>query len=84
MRLTRSEAEHMAEPTKDTITPLNVSTKEAASLLGVASHTLENWRTEGKGPRYVKHGSRVLYPLDGLRAYNEAHAIEPDAHASRR
>lgn len=58
--------------------PINVSTREAAALLGVSAHTLNNWRGEGRGPRYVKYGTRVLYPYEGLVAYNEAHAVDPE------
>jgi len=31
--------------------------------------TLANWRADGKGPAYVKIGSRVVYPLEDLLAF---------------
>lgn len=31
--------------------------------------TLANWRSKGKGPEFVKVGSRVVYPLDKLEAW---------------
>ncbi|MFD0981821.1 helix-turn-helix transcriptional regulator [Tropicimonas aquimaris] len=31
--------------------------------------TLQNWRWMGRGPRYLKIGARVLYPLDEIEAY---------------
>ncbi len=33
--------------------------------------TLANWRTRGEGPPYVKIGSRVLYPIEKLDAWEE-------------
>lgn len=31
--------------------------------------TLANWRCEGRGPAFVKIGTRVLYPLRDIVAY---------------
>lgn len=62
---------------ESTLPALNVSTAAAARMLGVAKHTLENWRADGKGPRYVKLGSRVLYPVDELRAFTQSRTCDP-------
>lgn len=35
-----------------------LTTKEVASLLGISSGTLENWRSQKRGPRYVKMPGR--------------------------
>ena len=35
----------------------------------ISPRTLEQWRWLGKGPRYVKIGARVLYPLAEIEAY---------------
>lgn len=43
-----------------------VSTKEAAVILGLASHTLENWRVSGRGPVFQRHGRRCLYRIKDL------------------
>jgi hypothetical protein len=38
--------------------------------------TLSNWRMQGRGPAYVKLGegrnTRVLYPVDAVKAYERA------------
>ena len=34
---------------------------EVAEVLGVARHTLDKWRSEGRGPAYVKVGANVGY-----------------------
>jgi hypothetical protein len=43
--------------------------------------TMERWRKEGKGPRFVKVGRRVAYRgealLDYLRAQERSHTGEP-------
>ncbi len=34
--------------------------------------TLANWRSLGLGPAYVKLQGRVVYPVEGVRTYEEA------------
>ena len=34
--------------------------------------TLEQWRWKGIGPRYLKIGGRVIYPLEEVEAYEAA------------
>ena len=50
--------------------------KEAARFLGLSHKTLNNWRVQGVGPRFVKaqgaNGS-VRYPLSELVAWRDAH-----------
>ncbi len=48
--------------------------------------TLSNWRSQGKGPPFVKMGSRVLYPIAKLEAWEEkrlrnVNDNEPDTEA---
>ncbi len=45
---------------------------DAAKVLGVAVRTLERWRVEGRGPRFVKLGSRVGYRPEDLVAFVDA------------
>lgn len=35
----------------------------------VTLSTLDNWRSQNRGPRFVKIGGRVLYPLAEVEAY---------------
>lgn len=50
-----------------------LDTKAAAELLGLSSGTLENWRLQGAGPVWRKHGRhRVLYSRAELLAWSEA------------
>ena len=42
---------------------------ELADRWRVSVRTLQNWRWMGRGPRYLKIGARVLYPLEEVEAY---------------
>lgn len=51
---------------RSTVAPL-----EAAEQIGVATATLARWRCEGKGPRYVKSGGRVIYLQEAIDQWLE-------------
>jgi hypothetical protein len=40
--------------------------KNAARYYGASEKTMATWRTQGKGPRFVKIGGRVFYFKDDL------------------
>lgn len=37
----------------------------------VSPQALANWRSEGRGPAFVKIGGRVLYPIRDVLAYEQ-------------
>ncbi|MEM6489762.1 MAG: helix-turn-helix domain-containing protein [Pseudomonadota bacterium] len=39
----------------------------------ISPRTLEQWRWRGVGPRYLKIGGRVIYPVGFVEAYEAAH-----------
>ena len=45
--------------------------KEAARFLKLSPRTLEKMRVVGGGPRFRKHGRRVLYALADLEAWSD-------------
>lgn len=47
----------------------NRSIPESAALLGIKPSTLAKWRALGIGPRWVKLGTRCLYPEDALEEF---------------
>ena len=49
-----------------------LTTQEAADLLRLKKTTLEIWRVQGKGPVFVKLGTRVLYERSALEEYATA------------
>jgi predicted DNA-binding transcriptional regulator AlpA len=60
---------------KATIQPLPedddtlIRAADAPAYCGLARQTLSRWRSERKGPRYVKLGSRVAYRAGDLREW---------------
>lgn len=46
-----------------------LSETELAQRWGVSPKTLQRWRTEGRGPKYLKLSKRVTYPLEAVTEY---------------
>lgn len=42
---------------------------------------LQRWRTDEKGPAYLKIGGKVLYRLEDLRDYEKAHIVRARSEA---
>lgn len=53
---------------------LNFNEADLAERWGVSPKTLQRWRTEGRGPKYLKLSKRVIYPLEQIQAF-EARAL---------
>jgi predicted site-specific integrase-resolvase len=56
---------------------LVISEERAAQSLGLSARTLQRWRVEGRGPRFVKLGKRVAYTEQALRDY-----VDKNQHGS--
>ena len=52
-----------------------LDTQDSAHYLGISKASLERMRSEGSGPRFRKHGRRVLYLKADLDAWSESHAV---------
>lgn len=50
----------------------NLTTNQAAQYLNVQPATLEQWRWNGRGPKFVKISRSVRYRLADLEAFLEA------------
>jgi len=48
---------------------MNLLPAEAAEKLRMSVNTLAHWRCTGEGPKYIKFGRKVLYPLKELEAF---------------
>ena len=60
-----------------------VDTLQAAERLGgLKPNTLEGWRVQGIGPRYIKIGRLVRYSLDDLDAYIAAQSRRSTSQAA--
>ena len=53
---------------------LNMSEHELAQRWGISPKTLQRWRSEGRGPRYLKLSKRVVYPVEELQKF-ESHSL---------
>jgi transcriptional regulator with XRE-family HTH domain len=53
---------------------------QAAAKLGVSQATLANWRTQGKGPVYMRIGRTVFYFEEDLEAYFQEERKKVYAH----
>jgi hypothetical protein len=49
-----------------------LSERELARRWGVSTKTLQRWRTEGRGPRYLKLSKRVSYPLEFVISFERS------------
>lgn len=59
--------------------PRYVTENEAAEILGLKRGTLSNWRSQRRGPAYVRlGGGRVIrYKLSEIEAFAEAYRVDP-------
>ena len=48
-----------------------LTSKELADRWRLSDQTLANWRYAGKGPPFIRVGARVLYPIEGIHAYEK-------------
>ncbi len=56
--------------------PAAMTTDEAASYLGLSPATMRQWRSQGRGPAYLKNGSRVTYLVHDLDAWRDANRVK--------
>lgn len=64
------------EENKTRLPPSYLTTEEAATEVRLSPRTLEKMRVQGNGPRFRKHGRRVLYARVDLEAWSANHAFE--------
>ncbi len=61
-----------------------LTTSEAAIYLKVSPRTLDNWRSLGTGPHFIKVGALVRYRQEDIEAYLDRQtqtAVGPGVHA---
>lgn len=57
---------------------------EAALFLGVARQTMANWRSQRRGPAYLKLGRRVVYRLSDLEDFIQSCRIDPQGNINEK
>lgn len=58
--------------------PARLNRKAAAQYLGYSPQTLANWAATGRGPKYMRDGSRgssTFYRLEDLDAWIDAQEV---------
>ena len=56
----------------------NFSTNQAAEWLGTHPTTMRRWRSQGRGPAFIRVSSRmVLYRKSDLESWLRARRVEP-------
>ena len=58
--------------------PPVVDTTAAAAYIGVSPRTLHTWRSEGRGPSYIRAGRCIRYRLRDLETYLDARTVEAE------
>ena len=59
-----------------------LDTKAAAPRAGVSPGTLENWRVQGTGPKFIKAGKRVMYDPADIEAWKQANRFQSTSEAA--
>ena len=75
--LQKSQNRGVSTPTASSAQPAPherraLSETELAQRWGVSPKTLQRWRTEGRGPKYLKLSKRVTYPLEAVTEFEHA------------
>ncbi|MEM6474658.1 MAG: helix-turn-helix domain-containing protein [Pseudomonadota bacterium] len=60
-----------------------LTTAEAAPVIGVSAGTLENWRVNGYGPRFIKSGRRVVYDPTDIEAWKNENRFQSTSEANQ-
>ena len=54
---------------------------QLSKRLGIAVRTLERWRWQGVGPKFIKIGGRVRYRIEDVEAYEASRLCESTSDA---
>jgi len=57
----------------DFSTRTHLTSQELAERLRMSPGTLQNWRTKGFGPSYIKFGKHVLYPISLVETWENSY-----------
>lgn len=60
----------------EALTIQHLSQKQLAYRWQMSSRTLERWRRNGMGPRFLKLGGRCVYPEAEIAAFEASHLRE--------
>lgn len=52
-----------------------LTTRELSRRYGISVGTVQNWRSQGRGPTYVKLGRSVRYRVEDIEAFVQANRV---------
>ena len=58
---------------------MHLKPEEVAMRLRTSVGTLSNWRMRGNGPKYIKLGRKILYPLREVEAFEARNTVASTA-----
>lgn len=56
-----------------------LSERELANRWNISPKTLQRWRTEKRGPAYIKLSKCVRYSIENVQAYEQEQMTNPQA-----
>jgi len=56
-------------PFSNKAVPTHMNTKKAAKYLGIGYNTMHQWRTSGRGPKFIKIGRYIRYRITDLEDF---------------
>ena len=59
----------------------HLTQNELATRWNLSPRTIERWRSNGEGPRFVRLGNRVMFRLEDIEAFEEQHLLESNSGA---
>ncbi len=59
----------------------HLNSKQFAEMVMQSERTVERWRQDGTGPKFIKAGRRVLYSRKAIDEWLEFHEYESAAEA---
>lgn len=75
MQTSTTPMTHSAQQALSTLAPGDrrvLNENELAQRWGISPKTLQRWRSEGRGPRYLKLSKRVSYPIESILEFERA------------
>lgn len=51
----------------------HLTVKDLCQRWHIAAGTLQNWRSNGHGPAFLKWGKNILYPMTEIEAWEQKH-----------
>lgn len=54
-------------------TPRHLTTAEVSKYFGgnLSVRTLNNWRSQGKGPKFLRLEGKIMYPIEELKKWEQ-------------